>query len=285
MKAQTMSIVVGGTACNASCPFCVSKQTEKSHPVKDVNWRNFDKACRLAEIAGCTTVLLTGKGEPTLYPEEICCFLNGLGRYNFPLLELQTNGIELQKPNFTDEEEGWLMQWMDFSLNTICLSAVHYHPAKNREIYGNDYPEIDKLVNMLHQYGYTVRLSIMAMQGYIETTGDIRALAAFCRHNQIEQLTVRPIYGDPTSGDAGKWASQHTLTPESWSGIRAYFDNEGSRVLELAHGATVYDFEGQNLCLSNCLTTNTNADDIRQLIYYPDGTISCDWRYTGARIL
>ena len=74
MKIQTFTVVSGNAACNAGCPFCVSKMTGiKSigfKPTK-VNWRNFDKACRIAELNGITTVLLTGKGEPTLFPDQL----------------------------------------------------------------------------------------------------------------------------------------------------------------------------------------------------------------------
>ena len=60
-----------------------------------VNWRNFRIACRLAERCGVTTAMLTGKGEPTLFPEQITKYLEVLGEFRFPLVELQTNGIRL----------------------------------------------------------------------------------------------------------------------------------------------------------------------------------------------
>ena len=31
MKIQTFSVVVGGSACNAKCPYCVSKETKRMH--------------------------------------------------------------------------------------------------------------------------------------------------------------------------------------------------------------------------------------------------------------
>ncbi len=72
MKISTFTIVVGSAACNAACPYCVSKMTGKELGMKEpkVNWRNFDKACRLAQVNQVSTVLLTGKGEPTLFPEQ-----------------------------------------------------------------------------------------------------------------------------------------------------------------------------------------------------------------------
>jgi hypothetical protein len=55
--------------------------------------------------------------------------------------------------------------------------------------------------------------------------------------------------------------------------------------LELSHGGVVYDVYGQNVCYTNALTTNKSSEDIRQIIFFPDGTISHDWKYTGAVLL
>jgi hypothetical protein len=61
----------------------------------EVNWRNFRVACRLAERCGVTTAMLTGKGEPTLFPEQITKYLQALSEFPFPIIELQSNGILL----------------------------------------------------------------------------------------------------------------------------------------------------------------------------------------------
>jgi hypothetical protein len=45
---QTFSIIVGSMACNACCPYCVSRMTPDhgvSMKVPGVNWRNFDIGC------------------------------------------------------------------------------------------------------------------------------------------------------------------------------------------------------------------------------------------------
>ena len=67
MRIQTFSILAGSEACNARCPFYISKMTP-SHGVQlmvpAVNWRNLRIACRLAEHCGVTTAMITGKGEP-----------------------------------------------------------------------------------------------------------------------------------------------------------------------------------------------------------------------------
>jgi hypothetical protein len=58
MKVKTFSIIAGSAACNARCPFCVSKMTPDSGiTVKepDVNWRNFSISAGLAKLYGADT--------------------------------------------------------------------------------------------------------------------------------------------------------------------------------------------------------------------------------------
>ena len=151
-----MSIVCGTTACNAHCPFCVSKTTPNVNLPTSVNTRNLNIACRLAEKAGATTCLITGKGEPTLYPDMITDYILYVKNY-FPFIELQTNGIELDNLN----ERGYIKYWYSIGLTTICLSAVSIDQYQNKEIYGEGYPLISPLARKLSDIGLTVRLSVM----------------------------------------------------------------------------------------------------------------------------
>lgn len=289
MKIQTMSIVCGSTACNAECPFCVSKTTpvgeDWQNYIKNVNWRNLEVACHLAEKAGATTCLITGKGEPTLYPNLITEYI---GRVNstFPFIELQTNGICL-----SSIQPAIMKKWYDDGLTTVALSAVSLDPFYNTQIYGNrwqhcDHP-LEENIKLLHYFGFSVRLSIILLKGYgLDCTQGIDALINFCKANKVEQLTVRPVTA-PSNGnsEAGKWAEAHRPSDQELKKIYDYIGSRAEPVLHLSHGATVYDFNGQNICISNCLTTNDTDEDIRQIIFFPDGTIGYDWKYKGARFL
>ena len=64
-----------------------------------------------------------------------------------------------------------------------------------------------------------------------------------------------------------------------------YLVTNGTKLLELPHGAIVYDVNGQNVCFSNCLTRTDNPENIRQLIFFPDGHLRYDWEYKGAILL
>lgn len=286
MKIQTMSIVCGTWACNAKCPFCVSATTPTADLSLDVNWRNFNIACRLAEKAGATTCLITGKGEPTLYPDLISDYIQRASKY-FPFIELQTNGMKLielgEVPRLS-----YLDKWYGDGLTTISISAVSTENHRNKEVYGDGYTVLGTNLRKLKEIGFTTRLSVMLLKNYLYHPEDVLKLINYSRLNNVDQLTVRPI-ACPTVNDGNRktveWIKANMLSHKEWLEIRSLVNAAGNPVLELPWGATVYDVERQNICLANCLTTNETDDNIRQIIFYPDGTIGYDWKYEGARLL
>ncbi len=290
MKIQTFSVLVGSKACNARCPYCVSKMTPAQGIglIKpEVNWRNFKVGCRLAKDAGVSTILLTGKGEPTLFPGEIADFLKYLYPYNFPFLELQTNGIAIsQNP---EKYGSYLAQWYELGLTTVAISVVHYDNAENQKIYQPDgaYLDLPSLIFFLHSAGLSVRLTCMMLKGMIDNVVEVRNFINFAKDNKVEQLTIRPIEAPKRSEDAevAQWAANHRPETENLLEIGKWIEEKGEPLLHLAHGAVVYDVDGQNVCLSNCLTSNVSPDEVRQLIFFPDGHLRYDWQYPGAILL
>ena len=287
MKVQTFSVVVGGKNCNASCPYCVSKITGDEGLCEEINWRNFHKACQFAKQSGVSTVLLTGKGEPLLYPDLITKYLNILERYRFPFIELQTNGIELP---FLGSD--LLRKWYDTGLTTVSLSCAHYNSFRNKEIFGDNYGKMDydlfDYVSLLHVNNFSVRVSCVMCKGYIDNLKDVKFFIDLCKKWEVEQFTIRPV---AMIEDKGKnpeimdWIQRHYIDYDDKDEIEKYFRNNGYLLLELAHGAKVYDYKGQNISINTCLTHTPDPDDIRQLIFFPDGRLRYDWVKTGAIII
>jgi len=162
MKIQTFSVVVGGSACNAQCPYCVSKLTGckrgliENQKAMDINKRNFNIACNFAKQSGVTTVLFTGKGEPMLFHHHISRYIEMLEKWNFPFIELQTNGILLP-----DTSEYLLRDWYDGGLTTVCLSCASYSEKENKEIFGQKVNLQEQ--NYLQQIFYLLILSQQKM--------------------------------------------------------------------------------------------------------------------------
>jgi molybdenum cofactor biosynthesis enzyme MoaA len=290
MRIATMSVVVGGTGCNARCPFCIARMTPNPGVPAEApapKWANLGAAIRLAEQCGVTTYLLTGKGEPTLFKEQVTAVLRKLARSRVPFRELQTNAIAIgRKPEAFVPA---LRAWRRAGLNTIAISIVSPDDRRNEELLtpGRRYPPLGATVRLLVSQGFTVRLSCIMLRGYVDRPQEIEALLAFARKNGAAQVTIVPLTRPSRAQDpeAHAWASEHGVE-DRVAGIREWLDRDAQRLLVLPHGAVIYDYRGQNLCLSNCLTETTDPERMRQLIYFPhDGSLRFSWQHEGARLL
>lgn len=95
----------------------------------DFDERKFGIACRIVDEMkdGLLCVLLTGQGEPLLFPKQISRYMDWLHDL-YPRIELQTNGILVEK-NLDN-----LKRWQDKGLTLVCLSiAANERLAKVRE--------------------------------------------------------------------------------------------------------------------------------------------------------
>lgn len=293
MKVRTFSIVAGSMACNARCPFCVAHMTPRNDVgTKEpaVKWRNFAKACQFARDGGCSTAMITSKGEPTIFPEQVTKFLRACQPFNFPVVELQTNGIfiadEAHPKHITDEQ---LKDWYDAGLTTVAVSVSHYDAEKNKQIYmggKKDYIDLPMLIAKLHKFGFSVRLAVVMVKGYIDSKEEVDKMIAFAKAHKVEQLTLRPVTKPDESENEAifRWTSEHHVAEALIPEVNAHLLERGNKLLELAHGATVYDVEGQNVCMTNCLTVEPEADELRQVIFFPDGKLRYAWQYSGAII-
>jgi len=291
MKIQTFSIVAGTSVCDARCPFCVSKMTPEAgvKPQKTpINIPNFRIACLLAKQAGVTTAMITGKGEPALFPEDITTYLWELEKTGIPILELQTNGISLAQDRI---DERGLREWYISNLRVIMISVVDCDPEKNRQIYmpyAREYIDLPALIEKLHGLGFSVRLSVTMMRDYIDSPHGVDRMIAFAKEHKVEQLSMRPVRRpevDGRSEEVYNWITPRLLGDAYIMVIRDHLDRLGTKLMTLMHGAVVYDVMDQNVCLTDCLTRGPLSEDLRQIIYFPDGHIRYDWQYPGAIII
>jgi uncharacterized Fe-S cluster-containing radical SAM superfamily enzyme len=292
MKIQTFSVVVGGSACNAKCGYCVSKLTgctkgiEVGQTARDINKRNFDIACNFAKMSGVSTALLTGKGEPLLYPYHICQYLKMLEKWKIPFIELQTNGILLH------EFEHELADWYDAGMTTISLSCASYRKTQNKEIFGKDI-RLEENIELLHRLGFSVRISCVGVGGMIDDVESVLDFTRWCQSHKVEQFTWRPatnllpneVGNDPVKRDVHEWINVNCVESKNVIAIQDFFEYNAVTLLELAHGAKVYDVDGQNVSINSCLTSSTDPDDIRQLIFSSDGHLRYSWTHDGAIII
>ena len=288
-KIQTLSLVTGTEACDARCPFCISKMTP-NHQLglrqTEINFDAFSEVCRRAFEGRVETVMLTGKGEPTLFSEQLGQYLMHLAKsevefqYKVPSVELQTNGIRIaSRPDVYDP---LLSNWSSMGLDLAAISVVSFDEAKNRAIYTpylRRYISLSELVDRLHQHGIRARLACIMMNGIIDTPALVAQMVEFAKEIGADELTLRPVNRPETTQNSMvvDFIDGHLLNQKQKDDIADYLYRTGRVVNEMSFGATIFDVGGQNVCLTNSLTLDKDGKELRQLIFYPDGQIATSW--------
>jgi molybdenum cofactor biosynthesis enzyme MoaA len=292
MRIQTLSLVVQA-GCGAGCPFCIARQT----PVvakSDKVWmsgaadRGLRKAFRLAEIGGCTTALITSKAEPLNNPDQVEDYIRQANHYDMPLVELQTNGMAFQRADFTE----LLETWRNLGLTTIAISCAGIDDEKNQEIYDpkgtltmSGY-KLAHAVKPVLDAGLMCRLTVTLFKGGVDSVEAVHKVIGYCRDNGIQQVTFGRVTMPESSRNekATAWVKEHAISWEMLTELRASLCERGTPILSLMHGARVWDVNGVAVGVRECLTRSKQIEEIRSLIYWPDGKITYDWSYAAARL-
>ena len=281
MQILTYTAVVGTARCNVRCPFCVAIMTPHYPKLEAINIPNLKAGADLSVRGGATTFLITGKGEPTLYPEQVTEVLLAVGE-KFPIIELQTNGLRIA----SGELDNCLPEWRRLGLKTVAVSVVHWDADKNALMNPREtdkMPDLAALVRKLKGFGLTVRLSVVMVKGGIDDVTKFATFIEWAKANGVDQMTFRPVTRpEEAEGKVSEWVRGNCITEELVQECHGFLRNMGTHLLSLSFGAEVFDVKGQNVCLTNCLTLDETGKEIRQLIYCSDGHIRYDWRYEGA---
>lgn len=284
MRYYLITPVVGGSACNARCPFCVASMTPHNGVTTKAvvpDWSEYRRVCAFAQARGADEILYTSKGEPTLWPDLLTEYLRQAQQFGFARSVLQTNGIPIFERKLVKDSH--LRNWRELGLQMIALSVTHYDASRNREIYvpyRDRYICLSKLINDLHGFGFAVRLAVVLVSGYIDSPQELDRMIAFAHDNGVEQLTVRPVNRPDVSAndEVSNWVGENFLTAEKKQALHEHLDHVGKRVDQLPWGGLVYDVNGQNVCITNSLTNRTDDPDLaRQLIFFPDNKVSYSW--------
>lgn len=300
MRSKMLSVIVGTEECIAKCPFCVSCEPVRGTGCKrDLNMRNFEVSLKYAEKAGVETMVLTSRGEPLLYPDEITQYLGVLqeSNINIPFVELQTNGILFQAGKNRDLDM-YLTDWYNKGLTHIALSTVSYKNKANALNYLGDedanYPDLSETIIYLHKKGFSVRLVCVMCEEvdekdcFVSTASQMVRYLSFARKFEVEQVTFRPVNMEYRREDTHNWCKRHLLSDLKKESINNFLADIGTVLQEIPRVGTVYDLQGQNVMFSVPLTKytdNSDAESTRQLIYFPDGHLRYEWEKEGAILL
>lgn len=293
MTVSTFTIIAGNMECLNRCPCCISKMTDP-HGVSymkpsEVDWEAFRKAVNIAELREAQNVLITGKGEPTMFPFDISRFLYEMRHARFERRELQTEGSLLYE---NKSYEKFLEQWRYLGLDVIALSIYSSVDSVNDEIFRprDDSRPYNRYIlgKKLRGMGYRVRWSCMMLKGYVDSPAEVDNLIKMAKIGNIFQLTLRMADRPRVTrnDDVAKYVDEHRLSEEQFLNIKLHLDKKGRLMDYLPHGALVYDVDGQNVCLTTGLSENRKDEVHRHLIFFPQGWLTTSWeRVQGGRVL
>lgn len=285
---STYTIIAGNMKCPNRCPVCISKMTP-SHDIGyeyvKFNWLKFKKANQIAVARGAQNVLITGKGEPTLFPDLVDKILSELPKNQFERIELQTEGSNISK-NIADNV---LLGWRSRGLDLIAISIYHYDVQQNAGGFGHFGSDagydIPKLIRRLNSLGFLVRLSCLLRKGYIDNANLVHGLVEFCKENGVFQLTLRTmdVPDNPLDSNVAHYVRTNRPEPHNMKAINKFIIDNGKLCYSLPHGASVYEVDGQNVSIATGLG---KPGDNRQLIFFPQGWLTMSWETVqGSRII
>jgi molybdenum cofactor biosynthesis enzyme MoaA len=233
--------------------------------------------------------MLTGKGEPTLWPQLVNHYIQKCKNY-FPIIELQTNGLSIVDGKITDDI---LRQWYYSGLTTIAISVAHWDKEQNAKIYRESgHFDLNAMIKKLQKIGFSVRISFV-LSTFFNRSELGFALDAIDKFIEMapDQITVMPVNRPSKklvkANTPEAWVEKYHCNSYSIDELLNCLGSTGTLLLELAHGAKVFDYKNSNVCVSNCLSDNVNTDKstMRNLIFHPDGHLRWDWTHEGSIIL
>lgn len=287
-NAVTLTLIAGTRACPNKCPICISNMTNGNgidYKEIPINIDALKQSIQIALNHNAKNVLITGKGEPTLYPAQISKYLIEMKDKPFDKREIQTEGSYVSQDGLIND---LLETWKYLGLNSIAISIFHYNSAKNQAMFKNKNGYvISSLLSKLSRMKFNVRLSCVLTNNNVDNVEEVKNLINFCKDNDVMQLSLRTV--DVPRNTNNIQAKEETLacriSEEKYSSIVEYVKT-GFFCDRLPHGAEVYEVDGQNVCITTGLTIDGGKDDIRQLIFFPQGILTCSWETVqGSRII
>lgn len=263
LKAENLTISVPNAGCDKNCPYCVSRMTGYVANDYPKMIRNAGKVIHVARAAEVTSVLFTGKGEPTLAYRELI----ELARFfrSWPL-ELQTNGVRLAAGS-----DSLLSELYDAGFDVIAVSVDR---TAELEAYRGLFARIRR-AGLLAR----ITVNITDLLGGIAFSG----LLDYCRATGISQLTLRRVITpeNPKDAPTAQWIAGHAHESDYRSLMeeaKRFVSERGRLIRTLNHGVEVYDCDGVSFSYSDyCIQERSLGDNVRSLVFLEDGHLYTSW--------
>lgn len=290
MKISTLSIMIGSSACNLRCKYCISRTTynikERGKlfvPSKIL----IDKAARVFAAGEGFTALITGKGEPILVScQKLVKLIKTLYQYT-PVVELQTNGSLLTDKNVKD--------FALAGLSTMAISCASNDDRFNYQVMANGFGKpwnLSEKCKLVIKNNLVLRLAVVTTKGGVYDIQTflnfVKWLKSLAPENYPLQLTIRrmgmPAQHRLKTVQGRKVANFIKSNQINTNLIWNYLKKHGEKIITFPWGSEVFDYQGIAICVSDCLTIKPEKDTIRSAILYPDGHLRYSWEFPSAII-
>ena len=294
MKIQSLSVVVPNKKCINHCKFCVSNMhigkfencMDENNPNFAYGVQEYIKRLEFARHNGCNTVMLTGQSEPQQNRKFLAYFgmMSKMMHDPFQWVEMQTTGV-LLNDNYLE------FLRTHVGVNLISLSISSFDDAINYRIQGtpeNQIVNLEKLINKIKQYGFSLRLSINLTCHFDRFKDNAAELFNICRDFGADQVTLRVLYNDGSDSPQAKWVRENAACEETVKALNDYVKNNGTPLGRLPFGAIRYSVDGMSTVLyADCMAKDTmkySDESYKYLILQPNGKLYSQWDDLGSLI-
>jgi len=237
--------------------------------------RNLKKVHHTADIAGVSSVLITGKGEPLLGYENLLWLISEFCDFS---CELQTNGIYLNNNRDSVKELA------ETGLNVIAFSIDDL----------NTFKDYHGLFQAVRENGLLTRVTLNITNNIPENT-DFNDLISIAENHFVDQLSLRNIVipnnidlEKPEVSKTADWIKLNVnpeLYPKLVDDLKTAVKKSGFLIRELPYGAKLYDYSGISVTFFDyCVQDAHTEDDIRSLIFQEDGHLYTNWNSIASRL-
>ncbi len=266
MRAQNLAVSIppGKPLCDKNCEYCVSRMTGYMKTNRGLIASNLPKVKELAHVGQVTSVLFTGKGEPTLNESDLFWLME---EFKHLPLGLQTNGLKLSK------DFSLLERLAAAGLNTLAVSI----------------DDLEQFVNYYEMFARSKELGLLTrvtlnITNKLPENISFKWLVEVCRNNFVDQLMLRNVVvpnNVPLDIPTAKWISKNvdpTMYPRLQAELKKTCEKKGMLLRKLSFGSLVYDYRGVSVTYSDyCVQDDNDGEDIRSLIFMEDGHCYTSW--------
>ncbi len=270
--------------CGNRCKFCIAKmQRDAYRPAVLPNITAFARRMAYAKEAGCTSMTLTGEGEPLMNLAHLLMIgeLNKRLLKPFYHIQLQTSGMALL------EQDTLAHLSNSVGITGIGLSLCHLNSDFNARYTQPKLPQyfvdVKATCAAIVQAGFSLRLCINMTDFFCRTTCAESVLFTAKRWG-ASQVTFRELFRSETACEQNDWIARHAACPKEVEKVKEYIHNNGKPLPELGIGIKHYSIDGMSVVIDSDCMSMSRPDIPRTLVLREDARLYSRWDDKGSLI-